>query len=166
MSYAMNQNLDALGGNDPGTTKLAQLDAPASTIGLAEVTNCVATYFTVAPQIDSQSPTVVGWPASGPLGYAATGTSRAYATGNFGSPFVTNTPPFTVTARHTEGANYLATDFHAKWIRGSFISNGGPATVSTQPAVTTTNAWVSAGVDNMAIPGGGGAQYAVTFSVL
>jgi len=165
MSYAMNQNFNSTIGNNPGITTLAQLSAPASTVELAEVTNCVATWFTVAPEIDDQSPTVIGWPGAGPLGYAADGASRAYATGNMGSPFVANNPPFSTTPRHTDGANYLAADFHAKWIRSALISNGGPAASSTQQAITTTNAWTSAGTDNMAIPGGSG-QYVLTFSLL
>jgi len=164
MSYAMNQNFDATGGNKAGVATEAQFDAPASTIALAEVTNCVTNWFTVNTAIDANSPTVIGWPASGPLGYTATSGSMAYATGNMGSPFTTST--FTTTARHTQGANYLAADFHAKWIRSTLISNGGPAIVSTNPAVITTNAWTSAGVDNMTIPGGGGAQYALTFSII
>ena len=161
VSYAMNQNLDATGGNGPGITKLSQLDAPASTVALVEVNNCVATWFTVAPQIDNQSPTVVGWPAAPPSGYASTGGTRAYATGNMAIPFTSST--FTAIARHTDGANYLATDFHAKWIRSTLIGNGGPQASSTTPINTST--WTAPGVDAMGIPGGGGAQYALTFNI-
>ena len=104
-------------------------------------------------------------PGAGPAGYTANSGSMVYATGNMGSPFVAHTPPFTTTPRHTDGANYLAADFHAKWIRSTLISNGGPAAISTQQAITATNAWTSAGTDNMTIPGGTG-QYVLTFSLL
>jgi len=162
VSYAMNQYLDSLTGNQPGTTKLAQLSAPASTVALAEVTNCVAPFMLSTPPADSFSPTATGWPAFYPSGFNGSTGTRQYATGDMGTPFTSQA--YTAGARHTNGANWLATDFHAKWIRGAFISNGAAATASGTPAKTST--YQAASTDTMAIPSGGGAQYTLTFNVI
>jgi len=159
MSYAMNQYFDVADGNNPFVASLAQLDAPASTVALLEITNAI-----VNPNLspDVSSPTAGGWPAWYAAGDGVSPGLPQYATGNMGIPFTSTA--YYAPARHTLGSNYLAADFHAKWIRSSLISNGAPATTSTTAENSST--YQACGVDNMAIPGGSGAQYALTFSIL
>ena len=60
---------------------------------------------------------------------------------------------------HNDGANYLASDGHAKWLRPDHISGGAPAVTENDAAVLSTspNAAVAAGTANLQ-------QYAMTFS--
>ena len=161
VSYAMNQYFDVASGNNPFVASLANFDSPANTVALVEVTNAI-----VNPNLspDVSSPTAGGWPGWFAAGVGVSPGVPQYATGNMGIPFGNlNGTPFAKPARHTEGANYIAADFHAKWIRSALISNGAPAPTAQTPANTGT--WQACGVDNMAIPNGGGAQYALTFSI-
>jgi prepilin-type N-terminal cleavage/methylation domain-containing protein len=161
ISYAMNQYFDVASGNQPFVASLAQFDSPANTVALVEITNAI-----VNPNLspDVSSPTAGGWPGWFPAGVGVSPGLPQYATGNMGVPFgnLAGTP-FAQPARHTLGANYIAADFHAKWIRSTLISNGAPAATNQTPANTST--WQACGVDNMAIPSGGGSQYSLTFSV-
>ncbi|HEY3332214.1 MAG TPA: DUF1559 domain-containing protein [Capsulimonadaceae bacterium] len=157
MSYEYNQLLDSKYGNNPGTTSLSKLTAPANIVCLYEVQGAQIAWFQAAPTSDASSPAQIGYP-----GYYAGSSSIKYATGNMGSPF-TSTNYYTATPVHTEGSNWLAADGHVKWLRGEKVSNGGAAANATDPANVNIGP-MAAGTDNMS--NGSGIKYTLTFSTM
>jgi len=67
-------------------------------------------------------------------------TFGKYATGPFSNVSqpadFADTGFLSMTGRHNDGANYLLADGHAKWLRSSAISAGGPAPTPTANATT------------------------------
>ncbi|MDR3710638.1 MAG: DUF1559 domain-containing protein [Capsulimonadaceae bacterium] len=161
LSYAYNQNLDSIYGNNPGTTSLTKLNSPANTLCLYEVQGTEVNWFTVAGYNENQSPAQLGYPGWY-AGGNSDGTHILYATGNMGAPF-TASGYYTPTPYHTGGANYLAADGHVKWLMGTKVSNGGSAASATSPANVNSGP-IAAGTSNMT--NGSTTQYTLTFSVI
>ncbi len=114
------------------TASASQYSNVAKSVLLFEAFNAVTDMTTLGTQGsttsgDYSSPSAdgnpAGWdpaPAFSSAGFATGVTSGADATigtanGNFQSQ----------TGRHTDGANYLLADGHAKWLRGMSVSSGG-----------------------------------------
>lgn len=103
----------------------AKWAAPASTVGLFEVTSCSGD--TTQPN-EEVSPTAVGtdnviWPE----GYYATGVlNDAYNSSLYPGPYTRFVPP---TGRHTGGSNFLLLDGHVKWLLPQAVSAGVPTSV-------------------------------------
>lgn len=153
-SYAYNFNLDGAAGNNPHITTLASLNAPSNIVAMFEIQGGQVDWFTQT--LDTQSPAQLGWPA-----WWAGGVNGAwikYATGDMGFPFSASYPS---TVRHQGGANWLAADCHAKWLRGSRVSNGVDAASPSSPADAAT--YTAAGSGNMS--NGAGVNYTLTFSI-
>jgi len=170
VSYAYNVNIGGDGVNSVGTGwvppvpqvivgALSQLNAPANTVLLFE--------WLTGSQTSSGAPYYTGESCSDAAngdqyesnGAGVPGCEGAYATGPMGTTAVAgestrnnNYPQ--IAARHTNGANYLLTDGHAKWLRPSSVSTGWTAATSTDPQLGS----------NLAAAGTGDSNWAVTFS--
>jgi len=160
ISYGMNKSLMepcSLYGQPamPGAT-LAGQAAPASTVLLFEVQGDSDTIVT--NPAEGASPSGVGINDLGdntyglgagncggtkPMSYSG---NTVYATGNIGGYNLTNIASGAV---HTNGANYLAADGHAKFAIGSNVSSGYPAASPTN-AQTNPSADVSASAPGLA----------------
>jgi len=172
VSYAYNGNL--AGSDLPAdSTKrvgkvgikgyLAQMNAPAKTVMLAEVTatayppglqdsqavadlttpNEVGDQGAVAAPCADGSPTMLGvFAAVGPPPGGAP-CSLPLATGYMGQSGTARTATFTTTpagsyylaptGRHSDGSSFLLCDGHVKWLRGSQVSTGDVYTSDTTP---------------------------------
>lgn len=179
VSYGFNSNL--AGVQVPAVTKafpipsvgLGQIDAPARTVLLFEVSGSVAAL--TEPGTDDQSAfgntvqgKAIGGPAGPvsdytfPIGYSTNPSGLVlYATGNMGGlllnggtkngiplPGAKGSDP-----RHGDGANYAACDGHVIWLRPEQVSSGFSAEAADGPQVVGGGA---AGTAN--------AGYALTFS--
>ena len=185
VSVAANCNI----ANDVGTTSKAvsQFIAPASSVGLFEVYGMVGKYPNF-PNNTTSDPTQCAYGSyagngtdttsgyvQGSLEAADANTHSAlrYATGVFGN-IVTNTPnapqaPFSGTGRHSDGANYVMLDGHAKWCKASQVSAGHNNTVGSSDPGNYVNGGTSTGqypTLSAATTGYcGGSGVSVTFSV-
>jgi prepilin-type N-terminal cleavage/methylation domain-containing protein/prepilin-type processing-associated H-X9-DG protein len=139
VSYGFNSNLVPASGG----IAIAQFQAPANTILLFEVTNDFANpSYTEAQMLASPYPAdpvvtdcgsatgdggVGQITGSTGLGYSAAAAAQ-YATGLFGNITDGGTLPTatyaTQTGRHTDGANYLFADGHAKYYKATNVSAG------------------------------------------
>jgi len=171
VSYFINSNLQASVPNAGGTTlgtvvssalALASMNAPASTVVLAECTGDLADPSGQPLTSANNIPDAAG------DGYDAIYPAAAsYATGQLGGPAGGNQQAATGTgiakAQHSSnGANFLLGDGHVKFYRPSQVSPGQNATAANNPAGTLTagqNAGIAAGTGAL------GTAYAVTFSV-
>ena len=175
VSYIYNTNLT--GGGSTSLTNnaasnsgaLAQLNAPASTVMLAECVIAVGTavggagtaQVTKADEGEAATPGIIHSTAGSGIDLqyhkidsnAADGYKNAvnFATGELGGrgPGDVDGP----TGRHTDGSNFLACDGHVKWLRGSAISSGTNAANNTDAEGTTA----AAGTGKLA-------PYVLTFS--
>ena len=150
-SYGYNRNLTTAAYVATGNA-LSALSAPANTVLLFEVIGNVANVsntpgiaandpgHTVGPDIDSY--------ASEGGDSGGNGAADAYAgqddTGQMGNRAVSNASK-NVTGRHTDGSNFLMTDGHVKWLRGSAISDGDSAAQATDPQGTSDGGNSAAG---------------------
>ena len=53
------------------------------------------------------------------------------------------------TGRHTDGSNFLATDGHVKWLRGTAVSPGGVAATATDAQKASPGNNNAAGTGNL-----------------
>jgi len=180
VSYAGNFNFMR---TDPGTNtdphtgqSLASLVSPAKTVFLCEVegifapitdpteSNGVANVISATTNGNFNG-TVYPFPGNGQGGRMATGCLGGLncapwlaSPANFQEGFIA------LTGIHTDGSNWMMTDGHVKWLRGSQVSGGSNAIAEDcvqgggAPADCTTT------VQTMA-EGTGGSRFAVTFSV-
>jgi len=89
-----------------------------------------------------------------------------YATGNIGGYPLTNYVQ-TTTGVHTDGANYLEADGHAKWMRPAAVSGGisAPSPTSAEHHSLNVDAGTAAGTTSMTQDAtNGGGTVALTFS--
>jgi prepilin-type N-terminal cleavage/methylation domain-containing protein/prepilin-type processing-associated H-X9-DG protein len=144
---------------------LADLDAPAKTVALFEVSGVTADILD--PQEGSQQGGMPGHYYSASSNgldnrlYAhldpSTGNDNRYATGKLGGRPVSPTGQFQpAIGRHHDGSNILFTDGHARWLLGSHVSSGLNATNATDPQGASGAGFSAAGADNSA--------FAATFS--
>jgi prepilin-type N-terminal cleavage/methylation domain-containing protein/prepilin-type processing-associated H-X9-DG protein len=123
VSYAMNDTL--LGDGNPGDapTTLAQLNAPASTVMLCEVSGSTIQSISGGSQDYSTGATMDTkfW------GGSCSDNNARYSTGEPPGQALNLFSTF-ITGIHTNGANYLVADGHVKWLPASRISPGKDAT--------------------------------------
>lgn len=180
VSYAFNPNVTPLQTNGK-ILPISQYVSPAKTIVLTEVntnSNIYPCGFAVSPatpmstQLETQSSVANGMHYVNAFGYAfnLAGTCARYATGPLSgeSPAVYAAPDGDP-ARHSDGANYLFADGHAKWLRGIAVSAGNNAMQGSLPAQDTVNAAFTSG-NAAATDYSGNGQYtgtpfAATYSV-
>jgi len=120
ISYGLNANF----GPPSGGIALSQLDSPAKTVQLFEVTSAPGDPSNDFPPNSSASATGDG--------VCDTGYNNGrYAMGapSNVTPNLARNPYDKPTGRHTDGSNFEFADGHVKWLRGSAISAGGNNTV-------------------------------------
>jgi prepilin-type N-terminal cleavage/methylation domain-containing protein/prepilin-type processing-associated H-X9-DG protein len=152
LSYARNTNVRG--------AKLSTFEAPALTVMLFEVSGHAADYSVTTEEISGGGQFDAGNIAQGHaacLGNTGrTATGCMYIQGDTDTTLdVCGTGGFHVygAGRHFEGANYLFSDGHVKWLQSQNVSIGSNATLSSNAAVArggnfqTINA---AGTGNMA----------------
>jgi prepilin-type N-terminal cleavage/methylation domain-containing protein/prepilin-type processing-associated H-X9-DG protein len=164
VSYAYNINIVFTDGTGRPSPKgqISAFNSPAKTVMLAESSE---TYAFVLPQftgctycgeLESTTPSANGvfaiYPngkfATGPLGNRARNTN-SYILDNGG--------------RHLEGANYLMSDGHVKWYKGSNVSSGFNANNTGSPAPTNAQT-VGDDLSTAYAAGTENNSFAVTFS--
>ena len=144
-SYAYNSNNTAPTGATVGSYSIAKYVAPTKTVLLFEVEgNTSSAVWSVSkPDSDPGSDAYVGAGYNGfsPAGWGISGVGNAWAlngAGAFTDPLnlkmatgylrgitAADYPRFTgPKGRHSEGANYLLADTHAKWMRANAVSAG------------------------------------------
>jgi prepilin-type N-terminal cleavage/methylation domain-containing protein/prepilin-type processing-associated H-X9-DG protein len=172
-SYLYNYNIAA-------NSSDAALQAPANTVGLAEVKNVqadvtasdeIGTSTALPPQfspagdgltvlasiIGTTVPAVQGSTASGAVTLYETGTTGGYSCNGAGvvPPYCQYYDPAnTYQGRHSGGAIYFMADGHAKYFKGGAVSPG-------QNALSSTN---SEDQVNYRAAGTGSSQFGATFS--
>ena len=183
-SYGINSNI-ALAGNGQANPPIPNrvvgipsFTAPASTVLLFEVegnTNVDVSQYLEGPYAlnYNSSPfgngSVQGYSPSGGGTFAScpppnTSSTLKYATGYMGGrdPGATYSCFYTgPTGRHSDGANYVMADTHAKWFRGAAVSSGRNAT--TETAAEQNYMYGNAAGTQGALPGG--VPCAATFSI-
>ena len=180
-SYGLNGNLTSRNRwVGPQITTLAGLSAPATTVSLFEI-NGVTAPLGIANVVDVRSVVACGpdgggdggWDGGGNAGNQnGVGTQNSsstfpqgahYQTGVLGNPPRTGgnatydgspTASAIKTGRHTDAANYLMADGHAKWLRGTTVSSGPNANTPTDAQNGSQAAGTAAG------------GYAATFSAI
>ena len=142
-----------------GSGSLSALNAPANTIVLVEVqgitarpqsttgTDQSAASNNFSSVTDGETVYTLAGAGTIPAGKLATGYlgGRTGFNGNFAAP----------TGLHTDGSNYLMTDGHVKWLRGTQVSSG-------NAAFQATDAQMSGG--NQQAEGTANGAHVVTFS--
>ena len=161
-SYGYNRNLTP-GAYGTSGNALAALGSPAKTVLLCEIVNHVANVSNAA-NVTSSDTTTVGldndsWTGMGGQNSNSNGAVDAltgqYDTGVMGNrPFSNGSK--SVTGRHTDGSNFLMTDGHVKWLRGSAVSDGDSPSDPNSPQGAFDNGNGAAGT--------GDPTFAVTFS--
>ncbi|BDI29906.1 hypothetical protein CCAX7_19570 [Capsulimonas corticalis] len=174
-SYAMNANMWPKGStyHGTGTSAIASQSSPAATVLLFEVQNISSTGdgafgVDVTNPIEGQSPAGTG-SISGSSG--STDDARpnsnynhgVYATGNIGGYTLINATGNGL-GIHTDGANYLASDGHVKWLRPSAVSGGMPAASESAVEVHDAGDNVGTAAGTGSLTQQSGAKVAMTFS--
>jgi len=160
-SYAYNSNVTTKSptapAGSPTAVTVAQYNAPAKTVLLAEVANSIG--YSVDSELTltlaGNGGSAAGYGLGGPFdpsGYNNNGGTEPSSTGALkwatgylrGSNTGVAEDDFTAaTGRHTDGTNFLMADDHAKWFRGSSISagynNGTPASCGGNPTAAATD---------------------------
>jgi prepilin-type processing-associated H-X9-DG protein len=136
--------------------------APAKTVLLAEVSSNLADITAIDEGLSHTPPathlSVVTSASGGCLGITknAYDTQARVSTG----PVDQDNNGLDGTGRHTDAANYLLADGHAKWIKGAYVSSGGNGAFNpTDPPVRYNNAAGTEFPGNSQFP-----NYAATFS--
>ena len=174
ISYIYNMNLTPAEKSMNSTNtyvaaSLSQINAPASTVLLAECTgnssgsisNAGTAKISLSDEGEAASPGIIHSPSGTGIdvnydkidsnladGY---NSSSLFATGYMGSR-TDNTGIFNApTGRHTDGSNFLACDGHVKWLRGSAVSTGANATTQTsvQAGTSSSNSGLAQGTGNL-----------------
>ncbi len=180
MSYAANLNFTR---TDPGNTTdphsgqtLASLQSPAKTVMLCEVRGIYAAVTDIGEANGANgvhSSVTNGNPGGQVFPFGGANEGGSLMTGCLGGLDCTgsiNNPAgegfFALTGRHTDGSNYMMTDCHAKWFRGSSVSGGMTAMAQDcnqngTPGVADCN---GGNANNGMSEGTGGSHFAVTFS--
>ena len=173
-SYGINENLTSGakvdGNNTPqgGALGLAQCNAPANTVLLAETTAC-GTYKLPSVTGELTSPAITGFSYGG--GNPGLNISSAVCTHySIGIQVGPRTDPGTyLGARHTAYCNVLMSDGHAKYLNPLFISPGFNAKNSADDTTVNTsnpNPYFAAGTGFSGKSATTGAPFVATFSAL
>ncbi|MCW3060338.1 MAG: prepilin-type N-terminal cleavage/methylation domain [Capsulimonas sp.] len=181
ISYAINNALGTMAPSGGSVnTNMSALAAPASTVMLIEVTgstpgivNGAGMNYTLLDEGTNNWTSVPAYMSPATNGGVSTitgksggGSTVGYATGYIGN----RAPVASLVAagalnipRHTDGANYLATDGHVKYLRPTQVSSGVAAT-DTNNFQGQAVAKDAAGTSNMTLDGN--ARVQMTFSPL
>jgi len=176
VSYGANNNLAT--GNGAKARILAEFNASASTVLLYEVSGVTAAVtspdentvgFTTAPASRFLSaggwgftlaPDSSHWGGGDGTGDPLVAAPCRYSFGpNAGGRTVANMN--TLIGRHTDGANYLATDGHVKYLKPNQVSTGYNAVHSNDPQNNSFSGY-SAGTDSLSA---NGTKVTLTFSL-
>ncbi|MCW3059873.1 MAG: prepilin-type N-terminal cleavage/methylation domain-containing protein [Capsulimonas sp.] len=120
ISYGYNSNLSSL--LTPASGTVAALNASASTVMYFEVSGVVGDV--VDPVTSGLDYSVSGNGGDGGGGYIPNPWAK-YDTGPIGGRPYDSLYDKSLTGRHTDGANYLFADGHAKFQRNTAVSSGG-----------------------------------------
>ncbi len=116
VSYGFNSNAQGAAGS--------LFNAPTSTVLLFEVSGAQSDVTKEGNYGGSADTTVDNESPAGNGDGVTKGGTDTYQTGPLGSPAKTPTNTST-TGRHTDGSDFLMSDGHVKWLRGSAVSAGG-----------------------------------------
>ena len=158
-SYFVNRNLSTQNNSLVSLRSLASMNAPALTIYAGEVyKGAMNDVDSTKPQSDYLSPLGDGYQN------VINGYANGYRTGLMGNrAFYSALPDLPA---HSDGSNFLACDGHAKWLKGSAVSNGSCDPTLGRPAPTDYqgqgNAVYAAGTSSM--KDANGATFVLTFS--
>jgi prepilin-type N-terminal cleavage/methylation domain-containing protein/prepilin-type processing-associated H-X9-DG protein len=128
LSYGYNRNLTT-GAYGASGNALAALNAPAKTVLLFEIVGHNANISNVAGIVSHDGTVGLDTDSYSSEGGDNSGNGQADAytgqddTGQMGGRTVSDGSK-NPTGRHTDGSNFLLTDGHAKWLRGSAVSDG------------------------------------------
>ncbi len=161
-SYGYNSNNTIPTGTSVDSYSIAKYDAPAKTVLLFETQG---NYYSATGTADvsveandhsgsgGSSPAGFGSDASatgGPLCVSGAGAFSAPPTLLMATGYLRNVPVadqnryLAATGRHTDGANYLLADDHAKWLRPSAVSGGKQISDPTLCTGTSTDGYPGA----------------------
>ncbi len=136
ISYGINMDLAGGGSGSPGSAlTLASTNAPASTVLLTEVHPCDNSM-----KIPGTVPGEVSTPSVNGLAYNGGGTVvniAGYCTNYATGGFYNTTGGYGQAPRHTNGANYLLSDGHVKYLQPANVSPGYNAAQTTDPQTTS-----------------------------
>ena len=150
VSYAINGNLvyqcSTVG-------SINTLTGPAKTVLLMETRSNAAAITDPLEGFASGATIFSAWGTGGNIGdkpgNPPPGATVQYDTGYLGGRGVYNGGFYQPTGRHSDGADYLMTDGHVKWLRGSQVSSGAQSAVtSTDDQGATQGGTSAAGTDN------------------
>ena len=182
VSYSGNLNFmrrDPGNATDPHSGQsLASLSSPARTVMLCESSGVYApiTDPNEANGANSlESPVTNGNDGGGVYPFSNNGQGGTLETGCLGGKDCSGSIASAanghegfaaLTGRHTDGSNYMMTDCHAKWYRGSQVSGGMTAMAEDcnqdgTPGVADCNGGAA---NNGMAEGTGGSKFAITFS--
>lgn len=175
VSYGMNANVWA--GNtyfgQPTAGGLAGQTAPASTVLLFEIQRQSSNYngnygvngIDVSNIAENSSSTGTGSISGGCGGPGPTGNycHAVYATGNIGG-YALNNWNSSPEGVHQGGANYLACDGHAKWLKPSNVSGGKSANSPSDVEVHDTNHNAGRAAGSQSMTQQSGTRVGLTFS--
>ena len=168
ISYASNIDITYGGGSS-----LAQINAPANTVELFEVSGCNAQ---ITDPLEGGPGTSAAQVPHSPIG-SGDGKLFADSDGMFGQFGKMSTGPlggrptiagnFDATPRHTDGSNFLMADGHVKWLRPIQVSGGDNADAADcaqQQTSGQTDAACNDTSDGNRASGTGVSTYTATFS--
>jgi len=178
VSYAMNTHIinsyldPSIKGDPQGPLgHISGFNAPASTVMLCEVTNNLADITSINEGINNGA-THLSVVTNGAGGSPPDGACLGITKNWYDSTAKLSTGPIQESpygldgtlGRHTNGANYLMVDGHAKWLQGSRVSAGGnPAYSATDAPNMSPNPYSNAA--GTEFPGNSTyPQFAATFS--
>ena len=177
VSYGANDNLAT--GNGAKARILAEFNASSNTVLLYEVSGVTA----AVTSLDENTVQYTAAPASRFLSAGGWGSTLYPDSSHWGNGDGTGDPQVaapcrynfgpnaggrtaaglnTLTGRHTEGANYLATDGHVKYLRPNQVSTGYNAITSKDPQDSTFYDGFAAGTDSLSA---NGTKVTLTFSL-
>jgi len=172
VSFGINENLTSGatydGNNTPegGALSIAKCGAPANTVLLAETFEC-GTYTPVTTVGELTSPAITGfsWAGTGGPGLnIASNACTGYAMGLHVGPRSYSTPP-----RHTNFANFLLADGHAKYLNPVLVSPGFDAQDANNDTTVSTsspNPYFAAGTGFSGNSTTTGGPFVATFSAI
>ena len=170
ISYGYNQNI-ATGGTGivsattpANAAALADFNAPTQTVLLDEVSCWGTGYELPSTPNETHSPIADGLSWNGDAGKACNLGACNIGTDN-AVGILAGSPGGTQKARHTDNSNYLMSDGHVKWLRGTSVSPGLNAPNANTDQSPTSNGSKNNTAAGTAVSSGTYGNYAVTFSV-
>ena len=153
---------------------ISVINSPAKTVLLFECTNTTA-QMSAGANIDPSATNPPENQSPSGAGQSGWGDNTLYATGWMGAGNATYSRASTIgtagqqyaaaTGRHTDGSNFLMSDGHVKWLRGTAVSPGfNPVNIANPSTALATTGGGPFGTATA--EGSGGSVYTATFSVL